>query len=669
MSEKKEQVAWVMDYETMSNFFCGVFTHYKTKETKIFVIHTLRNDFEEFAKFLKQNIENRERHISFNGLAFDAQITEYFLQAENEWRKLPPARVANEIYQKAQLVIDKSNKRDWLDFYEAKMQIPQIDLFKLNHWDNPAKRSSLKWIQFSMDWHNLQDMPIHHSTPIHTQEEVDQIIGYCINDVDSTKAILNLSKGQINIRNKLTQEYKIGLFSASEPRISKELFLHFLAERTGKKKKEIKYSRTNRKEILGKDLILPYIKFTTPEFQGLYNVFSDIVIDPLKIKGALDHTVNTDGIKIKFGLGGVHGCSNSGVYESGNGMVIMTSDVKSYYPNLAIRNKWSPAHIAKDIFCELYEWFYDERVKISKKNIMNYVYKIILNSTFGLSNDKHSFLYDPQFLVQVTINGQLTLMMLYERIMTEIPGAIALMQNTDGIETMIPEEYKDKYLQICKEWEELTMLELDHDKYSKMVIADVNSYIAVTEFKEVTKDKYDEILEEAPYSLLKKESDKHYWAPTLCKGRFNFIDLALHKNKSNLIVSKALYNFFIHDISPELTIANNNNIFDYCIGKKIKGDWKFVRKQITDGNYTEDDVQPTIRYYITKQKGVKIVKINKTDGRQIQVQSGKWMQQLFNTYEEKTWKDYGIDESYYLKMIYKEIENIAGARLKQLTFF
>jgi len=38
---------WVMDYETMINFFCGVFEHYKTNETKIFVIHDLQNDFDE----------------------------------------------------------------------------------------------------------------------------------------------------------------------------------------------------------------------------------------------------------------------------------------------------------------------------------------------------------------------------------------------------------------------------------------------------------------------------------------------------------------------------------------------------------------------------------------------------------------------------------------------
>ena len=72
---------WVMDYETLSNFFCGVFEHYKTLETKVFVIHDLNNELDSFIKFLKTNINNKEWHISYNGLAFDAQVTHYITES------------------------------------------------------------------------------------------------------------------------------------------------------------------------------------------------------------------------------------------------------------------------------------------------------------------------------------------------------------------------------------------------------------------------------------------------------------------------------------------------------------------------------------------------------------------------------------------------------------
>ncbi len=198
--------------------------------------------------------------------------------------------------------------------------------------------------------------------------------------------------------------------------------------------------------------------------------FKAVAIDTNETKGGFKYSIQYKGVRTDFGLGGIHGARTSKVYESNEDMVIMTSDVTSFYPNLAIRNNWSPAHLPKKEFCEQYEWFFEERKKISKKDIRNYVYKIILNSTYGLSNDENSFLYDPEFTMRITINGQLTLAMLYEMIAEGIPGSIPLMQNTDGLETMIPREYQDKYYEICTEWEKITNLQLEHDTYSKIIL-------------------------------------------------------------------------------------------------------------------------------------------------------------------------------------------------------
>ena len=280
-------------------------------------------------------------------------------------------------------------------------------------------------------------MPIHHSFHV-VESEIEEIIKYCINDVKSTKQIMHLSKEQINLRRSLSEEYDIDLFSASEPRIAKDLFLHFLSNDTGIKKWELKQLRTSREQIIFKDIILPYISFETATFQNLLKKFQDVILYPGQTKGGFKYSAQYKGIKTDYGLGGIHGARESRVYNSTDDMIIMTSDVVSFYPNLAIRNKWAPAHLPKEAFCNQYEWFFEERKKIPKKDPKNYVYKIVLNSTYGLSNDENSFLYDPQFTMRITINGQLSLTMLYEMICEGIPGAIPLMQNTDGLETMIP---------------------------------------------------------------------------------------------------------------------------------------------------------------------------------------------------------------------------------------
>ena len=669
MNVKMEKKHWVHDYETLKNCFTAVFEHYKTNETEIFVIHDLRNEFDKFINFLKQNFKNKEWHISYNGLAFDAQITHFIMDNYEEWLDLSGCEIANIIYKYAQRCIEKSNDRDFQDYPLWKMKIGQIDLFKMHHWDNPAKRSSLKWIQYSMDWENMLDMPIHHETEIKTLEEIDTILDYNINDVKSTKEIFKRSTEQIQLRKELTKTYGVNLYSASEPRISKELFAYYMSEKLNMNKKDLKNLRTYRNIIHIKDLILPYINFKSSEFQKLHEKFKSVSLNPDNLKGAFKYSTNYKDVKTDFGVGGVHGARKAGVYKSNEEFVIMSSDVTSFYPNLVIRNKWSPGHFPAEEFCNQYEWFFEERKKIPKSNPMNYVYKIILNSTFGLSNDKNSFFYDPELTMKITINGQLSLIMLYEMIMERIPDAKALMQNTDGIETIIPRSAVEEYMQICKEWEDMTNLKLEHDEYQKLILADVNNYIGLNNFKEVDLTTWREIKHKNPHYKFKVEGDKFYFAPVKMKGRFDFFNLQLHKNKSKLIIPKAVYNYFIHDIIPHDYLDKNRNILDYCIGSKSKGEWKQVARYVKKGIYNENDLQKINRYYISK-SGVKIIKVNKNDGREIQLESGKWLQAVFNKFKIETkWEDYDINKGYYLEAIEKEINNIINVASNQLILF
>ena len=172
-----------------------------------------------------------------------------------------------------------------------------------------------------------------------------------------------------------------------------------------------------------------------------------------------------------------------------------------------------------------------------------------------------------------------------------------------------------------------------------MILADVNNYIAVN------------------------KAGKYK-----CKGRFEFDDLALHKNKSFLIIPKAIFNYFVNDIPPERFLMENRNIFDYCAGVKIKGDWQFVETCVVDGELTQIPLQKTIRYYVSN-NGCKIVKVHKQDKREIQLESGRWLTTDFSKSVELPWEDYNINEAYYLDKIYREIYNIVPKVSNQLTLF
>lgn len=639
---------WVMDYETMAN--CTVLCVEDWKDDSItidFVIHPLKNDITKLIQFLEENREHREYHISYNGLSFDAQISQYILKNKGTLIKCTPEEFTTKIYTKAQDIIGRQSRREFQEFPEWKIEIPQIDVFKLNHWDNAAKMSGLKWIQYSMDWYNLQEMPIHHATKITTQEEIDIIVDYCRNDVKSTKKIMHLCKEQINLRRTITNKYGMNCYNYSNTKIGSELLLKLYCERTGKDPRDVKKTGTIRTNIIVKDIIFPYISFKTPIFQDFLEKVKGTVIK--NTKGDFAYKVKFKGYEFIYGTGGIHQCIKPGVYEIEEGFIIKDLDVASLYPSIAIVNKMYPAHLGLDFYKVYKEDIVDVRLaEKAKKGLGDKAiiegFKEAANASYGNSNSQYSWLFDSQYTMQTTINGQLLLTMLVEELLIEFPDATLLQTNTDGATLKFKKSDEARYYEICKAWEVKTQLILEYADYSKMVIRDVNNYIGV-------------------YTNGKVK----------CKGSFEWEDLQnnkpshLHKNKSHLIIPKAIYAYFVNDILPEQYLQDNRNIFDYCGAAKAKGDWEFQMKYVKESTFYNVSLQKTSRFYISN-SGCKIVKKNKTDGREIQVQAGHWMQTVFNLYEKKNWEGYDVNEKFYLDAIYSEIATISPKK-QQLNLF
>jgi hypothetical protein len=141
----------------------------------------------------------------------------------------------------------------------------------------------------------------------------------------------------------------------------------------------------------------------------------------------------------------------------------------------------------------------------------------------------------------------------------------------------------------------------------------------------------------------------------------------MHKNKSFLVIPKAIHAYFVDGIKPEDYIKSVTNIFDFCGGVKIKGDWSFYEHKVVSGEYLIEKVQHTIRYFISK-TGSKVIKKNNTDNREIQIEAGKWLQTLMIDYEDKPFSEYDINYDYYLDKINKEIRDLEPI-ITQLSLF
>jgi len=628
---------WVMDFETLSNCFIGVFEAVNSEKTRTFVIHESKNDLQEFLTFLKVNIAFDEWHVSYNGISFDSQITEHILKNANYLSLMKGQDVAKWIYGKAQDTIEKSRNNEYSDFPEWKLSIQQIDVFKINHWDNQAKKSSLKWIQFSMDYPTIQDMPISHTECV-TSDQIPMIIDYCINDVKSTKKILHLSKPLLNVRTTIKNKYGLNCYNYSNTKLGSELLLKLYCDATGKNPFEVKKYRTYRDSIdIGK-ILFPYFKFQSAPFISFFEMLKTKII--YNTKNDFEYTAQFKGFTFYYGSGGIHQCIKSGVYKADDEFIIKDLDVASLYPSIACVNEMYPEHLGKEFFKvyknDLVDVRLAEKVKPKADKDMAIIegFKEASNAAFGNSNSEYSWLFDSSYAMETTINGQLLITMLVEDLLINIPEAKLLQTNTDGATLYFSKKYVNIYESICKNWEKITKLTLEFADYKAMYVWDINNYISIY-------------------------TDGNY----KCKGRFEWEDLAnhkythLHKNKSFLIIPKAIFNYFVNDIDPETFLKENQNIFDYCGGVKIKGDWAFEEHFVVKNEYKINKLQNTIRYFISN-SGSKIIKVNKSTKKTIQVEASRWMQTVYINHKEKEFSEYNINYDFYLKKIKQEIQNI-----------
>lgn len=680
----------LFDIETYPNFFCVVFK-YKNK-FKVFEISERRDDEKELKSFLRKGIKNNWFFVGFNNVRFDAQVLHWILEQKNKMKELSGVEKAEVIFRFSQKVIEASNNGDFPPYPEYKIKLKQIDLFLQNHYNNVARATSLKWLEYSMNWEKIQDLPYHFTQRL-SIDTLDNVIEYCKNDVNATQQFFYSSKKLIELRFAQHSQYpELNLMNKSDSSVGEKLFLDMMSKKLDVNANVLKNKQTHHKSIKLKDVILPYVQFQTKEFKSVLDYFKESEIT--STNKAFKHVVEYDGIEYVYGTGGIHASPNNSIIKETDDYMLLDLDVSSYYPNLSIRNNFYPEHLS-EVFCELYEDIYNERKRIPKDNPQNKSLKLLLNSVYGKSGDTYSFLYDKFFQMCITVNGQLLLSMLAEQ-MSFIDGVKVFYANTDGITLKVKKDraIKKRVYAVWKWWEKLTKLELEHAVYKQMILRDVNNYLAEMEDGSI---KY--------------------------KGVFE-IDVDFHKNRSQRIVPIAVRRYFIDGVSVEETIENhltagdydgieNQGIYDFCIGKKIKSNQKYSLEKQLDRSLPEhktkkekqeflkkngwwernqnewvndkedfsekkgygftdsyrrciDLIYPefqivqeiddkVIRFYVSK-NGLFLNK-NYDDGRK-EVTVGGNKVQLFMDYEEKD--DYELDYQYYIDEAYKIIHEVDG---------
>ena len=574
----------VYDIETFPNVFTFAMKILNGEQHGLWEISRFRDDREQLMIFFNYLIQTQTPMIGFNNLAFDYPVIHYLFNNPNA--------TVEQLYEFAMHIINSQGQQRFANMIWADNRFaPQIDVFKINHFDNMAKSTSLKALQINMRSENVVESSVPFGTVLtHEQTELE-IKPYNVHDVDKTEQFANFCMDAINFRLSLIEQFGVDVLNWNDTKIGSKM----MEEKLGKElcfdyssgRKQMRQSP--RAEIALNDIIFPYVTFENPEFNRVLAYLKQQVLKAdevaqfnetpsIKTKGVFNGLkANVGGMDFCFGTGGIHGSVEKQRIIATDEWLIRDIDVASLYPSIAIVNRLAPEHLG-ETFAQKYAELPLERkrwqAEKGKKCVEANALKLASNGVYGNSNNKYSVFYDPKYTMTITVNGQLLLCMLAEWLL-KVPTIKLIQINTDGITYMIHHTHEPHAAAICKEWEALTALVLEGEDYSRMFIRDVNNYIA----------------EDMKGGLKLKGA---YWSPDALDYHNSISQAqppAWHKDLGNCVSTRAAVAHMIHGVDPETYIRLNNNPYDFmCIQKTKRSDI------LLHGGLA---VQKTSRYYIS----------------------------------------------------------------------
>lgn len=565
---------YTYDIETYPNCFLFSGKFYDSPEVQTFEISDRVNHRTELLSFLSY-IQNTQSHmVGFNSIGFDYHVVHDLLVNPYTFDAMHAHILGTKI-------IHSQGARGGRTAYYLPMKdriLPQIDLFKINHFDNINKTTSLKALQFAMRSDSVEDLPF--SLRPLTFPEMDELRKYNVHDVLETEKFLTKNMHFIKMRQELIEN---GVLSGDVLNYSDvKIGVEYLIRKIGRAKCFISGSKprqTIRPNVEFKDIILPKINFRTEQFQAVLDWFRAITlwIDDDKPKPKLE--VELAGIPFVFGLGGVHASVTNQFFQTDDNYVIKDIDVAGMYPAVAQANGFAPEHLGKD-FVTAYRQLSADRKQYPKGSAMNLVLKLANNGVFGNSNNTYSPFYDPKFTFSITVNGQLQLLQLAE-VLSMIPGLKIIQANTDGVTALVPRAVEQFFDLWCNDWEANTGLKLEHVPYKKMWIRDVNNYMAI-----------------GMDGTIKRKGA--YWYPIKDEDYQGSSGSNWNKDFSNLSAQKGVEAVHVYGCTAEQVVKLIDNPFDFMLRYKTPGGAKL---------YVGDREQlKTVRYYVST-KGEAMKKI------------------------------------------------------------
>jgi hypothetical protein len=347
---------------------------------------------------------------------------------------------------------------------------------------------SLKHYGARMHVERLQDLPIDPHALL-SNDDMQRIRMYCVNDLDCTGWLYHKLRDAIKLREELGTIYKSDLRSLSDAQIAERVIATEIKSHSGTAPERPRVPQGTMFAYQNPD----YMQFYTPKMQELHRQIlnTKFIVDAagkvqvLNKEGKAVNATNLWTVAVgssvyRLGIGGLQSSENNQTVFSDSETLILDRDVASYYPAIILNQNLYPKHIGPH-FVNVYRDIVNRRLEAKRagdKATANSL-KICINGCFGKLGSRWSVFYSPDLLIQVTITGQLSLLMLIE--MLEWSGIPVISANTDGIVIKCPQDRESDYLAVVADWERITGFETEETRYASIHSRDVNNYFAITD--------------------------------------------------------------------------------------------------------------------------------------------------------------------------------------------
>jgi hypothetical protein len=494
----------------------------------------------------------------------------------------------------------------------------------------------------------VRPMPLDHRTRLNPAQW-DEIKAYCLEDLKGTETVFKFHAGTIASLGELSTKYGVWLVNKTDSQVGELVLRSEFRIRTGAEAPRVpapdsfKVLRPKNLPTIKTDSVRDWSEFI---FESRFPLEDGVLVRTKKAGGPdpdpktleVSRELSIGPYRFSMGFGGVHQIVNPGCYRPGGDLRLVSIDVRSFYPSIAV-NLALPLGGMGSTGTEILRELMEERFRLKDKSQDPKVpdeerkaaktasdsLKIVINSVFGRTGFKYSCIYSPGTLFSITILGQIYLLSLVERLV-EV-GVRPIDSNTDGVFCLVPDEIDLD--SILNDWQLQTGFVLETEELDGFIVQAQN---------------------------IRLTQKRGKWSG---KGR-NFASISGRNPGGRKIdppiVSKAVIESLINRTPISRTVESSTDPKDFILTKKYKSSTE-VKLRTEQG---ETRLDPLIRVYASRAGGEIVSSTDRADN-DLPGRVG-----VAYTIPERIPKD--LDREFYVAQARKILENFPdGFRPEDLS--